>query len=89
MTLRERIKAALDEDAPNTPNIWWKHERLAKAARELLPLVLVELDRLTLDLSFARAEVDVLRIQLATIATDRDTFVDMLNRVIANREPSV
>src|ERR1700690_526745 len=46
ITLRERIKAALDEDEPNTPNIWWKHERLAKAARELLPLVLAEMQNI-------------------------------------------
>jgi len=59
--LRARIRDALDADTLNTPNIWWKHKRTADAARELLPLVLTELDRLT-------AERDELRNVLRRIA---------------------
>ena len=40
MTLRERITAALADDKPHVPG--W----IAKPARELLPLVIAELERL-------------------------------------------
>jgi hypothetical protein len=56
--LRERIQAALNDDALNTPNIWWKHKRTADAARILLPLALAELAKITAELDKLRAEIN-------------------------------
>jgi len=77
--LRERIRAAIDEDALNTPNIWWKHKRTADVARDLFPLVLAELDAeerekvaVHKQISQLEEQRNDLRAELAVMTDERD-----------------
>ena len=82
--LHDRIKAALENDAPNSPNIWIKHERLANTARELFPLVLAALterDDAVASLENARAVNRSHTAEIDRLIKERDRYRNAVMRL--------